>query len=230
MLQSGGIIFFVRRQVGGSPDLSVPQIELDPKDLDPKYDYDLRHQKDDGHSYVRGKFYYHRPYGWTRYGIKVLGRSEYEGNDWLGPDGIRTETDDKEWAVSYHGTEDRVVQKIIEPKGGLKPGSRNLYGKGVYSSPSIKIASDFATPFTHNGKRYKVLLQNRVNSKGYVVRKMYTHDHSCKDKDYPEENRLVIIEFIDRGADQYWITPHNNPRPNDGVYDIRPYGILIKEV
>lgn len=89
---------------------------------------------------------------------------------------------------------DRVV---IEPKGGLKPGSCNLYGKGVYSSPPIKIASDFATPFTHNGKDYKVLLQNRMNSEGYVVHRMYTGDHSHDGKPYPEENHLVIIEFID---------------------------------
>lgn len=43
---------------------------------------------------------------------------------------------------------------------------------------------------------------------------------------FPEEFHLVMIKFSDR--DEYWITPHNDPK--NGVYDIHPYGILIKEL
>ena len=99
------------------------------RDLDPSYNCDFTNRNDDGKSYTRGKYPgtarsgragklipYHRPYGWKRYALKVLGRLEYGGDDWLGPNGIRTETDNLEWPVSYHGTWNWYVPDIVQNK------------------------------------------------------------------------------------------------------------------
>ena len=43
-------------------------------------------------------------------------------------------------------------------------GKRLKYGKGIYSSPSIKVAEDYANNFesSTNNKNYGVVIQNRV--------------------------------------------------------------------
>ena len=54
------------------------------------------------------------------------------------------------------------AKKISE--GGYKAGPRKLYGKGVYSSPSLVMVGElYAATFQHEGNTYKVALQNRVN-------------------------------------------------------------------
>lgn len=195
-----GIIFLVVLVRGGGP-----AFQLDPDDLAPRFDYDFTNQKDDGQTYMRGKFEYRRPYGWRRYAIKVLGRREYGGDGWLGPGGIRTQTDGSEWPVSYHGTSMESAKKII--KEGVKVGHRARFDKGVYSSPSIHVAEGYSSTFDHGGKRYKVILQNRVN---------------------PTDGHLTIIDASRTGAGgDYWISPKNDPAR--GVHDVRPYNILIKE-
>ena len=99
---------------------------------------------------MRGGHQYHRPYGWNRIAVKVVSKFGY--NEWLGPNGIRTEGAPNEWAVSYHGTAIENADKII--KEGFKPGPRQLYGKGVYSSPSIEmVGNQYAQPFDHKDKR-----------------------------------------------------------------------------
>ena len=210
-------------------------------DLDPHYDHDFTDEKDNGQTYVRGKYPdtagsdwagkpipYYRPYGWKRYALKVHGRQEYGGNDWIGADGIRTETDGKEWPVSYHGTMAQYVPDIVpnEKGQGLKPGSNNVYGVGVYSTPFIATAEAYATSFEHDGKRCKVVLQNRLTAKGCHIYASGDSGYPDIDHIFPEEFHLVMIKFSDR--DEYWITPHSDPK--NGVYDIRPYGILIKEL
>ena len=98
--------------------------------------------------------------------LKSLGgRNNYYGGDgWLGPNGIRTETDNSEWPVSYHGTQNWYAPDIVQNKEGegLHPGSKNVYGIGVYSSPFTKTPSgkSYAEPFSHEGKKYQVVLQN----------------------------------------------------------------------
>ena len=46
--------------------------------------------------FTRGGVEYHRPCGWMRYAIKVLGK--YEDDIWLG-----SNNNPNEWPVSYHG-------------------------------------------------------------------------------------------------------------------------------
>lgn len=183
--------------------------QLDPDELAPSYDYDFTNRINDGKVYVRGGYVYHRPYGWRRFALNVTGRPEYGGrDDWLGPNGIRTESTSNEWPVTYHGTYMTNVKGIVED--GLVAGWREKFGPGVYSSPSIDMVGEiYAQKFDYKGTQYKVVLQNRVNP--------------------AKPDHLKIIDKKDTkvGAD-YWISPLQDP--SRGVYDIRPYGILVRQV
>lgn len=190
-----GVIFLVVLVRGGGD----PVVELDPEDLAPEYDYDFTNQKDDGQTYMRGKYEYRRPYGWKRYAIRVLGRGEYGGDEWLGPGGMRTQTDGIEWPVSYHGTSMESAKSIA--KEGYRIGSRDMYGKAVYSSPYIDVAKGYASCFTFENINYRVILQNRVNP-----------------------DRLTIVS---RSSGDYWLSPANNP--DTGTHDVRPYNLLLQK-
>ena len=171
-------------------------------ELDPDYDYDFTDVKGDRKRYMRGGFEYKRPYGWKRIGIKVVGR--YADDKWLGPNGIRTDQARREWPVSYHGTNMSGAKMIL--KQGYKPGPRALYGKGIYTSPSLEMVEKYyAQEFTHKGKTYKMVLQNRVSP--------------------DRRNRsLEIIPASQTGAGaDYWLSPACTD-------DVRPYGVLIREV
>jgi len=114
---------------------------LDPSELAPNYDYDFTNKVDDGRTYKRGDFVYHRPYRWKRFALNVRGRPEYGGDDtWLGPNGIRTGTTAGEWPVSYHGTYVGHVPGIVDE--GYEIGPRDAHGPGVYSSPSITMVGE----------------------------------------------------------------------------------------
>ena len=134
---------------------------LDLKYLDPSFDYDFTKMTDDGTKYERGGYTYHRPYGWKRLAINVLGK--YNNDDWL----VNTEKSEGEWAVSYHGTNKEAFNPISEQ--GFKIGPRELHGKGVYSSPKIKVAQWYSSKFTYKGVEYNGILQNRVNPAGIRI-------------------------------------------------------------
>lgn len=170
---------------------------LNADELDPIYDFDFSNVDDDGETYMRGGFMYQRPYGWKRLAIKVVGK--YENDDWLGPDGIRTEQATGEWPVSYHGTDIlRASQTVLV---GFEPGSIARYGKGIYTSPSLEMVEKFyAQEFTHEGKSYKIVLQNRVNPNG-----------------------LQVIPASQTGVGgDFWLSQRGD--------DVRAYGVLIREV
>ena len=192
-IPNGGTIFLIIKLRGGGP-----QYQLDLNELAPSFDYDFTKASDDGKKYMRGKFQYHRPYGWYRYALNVLGK--YESDVWLGPGGIRTETSSSEWPVSYHGTNMKSAKSIAKEGFLLGKSHRFMYGKGIYSSPYLHVARDYAQKFEYQGRSHEILLQNRVN---------------------PAEGHLVIA----RNGD-YWICPKQDPSSN--VHDIRPYGILVR--
>ena len=197
-ISSAATISWVPCLQGRGPSLSY---FFDPKEFDFKYDFDFSKMKDDGKIYMRGGFEYKRPYGWKRFGIKVKGK--YEDDIWLGPKGIRTAQAPGEWPVSYHGTNVSNARKIVET--GFKPGPRALYGKGIYTSPSLEmIEQRYAQEFTHNGKTYKLVLQNRVN---------------------PDHLQVIPASKTLAGAD-YWLFPE---RDEPWKVDVRPYGVLIRE-
>lgn len=170
-------------------------------ELAPEFDYDLTDVRDDGQVYMRGGFEYKRPYGWNRFAVRVLKR--YENDDWLGPNGIRTSEASGEWPVSYHGTNMNSAEKIV--KEGYKPGPGAAFGKGIYTSPSLEMVERvYAQEFPYDGKRYKIAFQNRVN---------------------PDPNghlQIIIASQTGAGA-EYWLSPKDND-------DVRPYGLLLREV
>lgn len=206
-------------------DDATSKFVLDPSELAPSYDYDFTSRRDDGKTYKRGDFVYHRPYGWKRFAINVQRRPEYGGDDtWLGPNGIRTETSAGEWPVSYHGTYAESVSHIVDE--GYKKGPRQLHGPGVYCSPSLQMVGErYAQTFSFKGKNYKVALQNRVNPANWAQQK----ESKPPTPDPYADRTFVIIrkELASVGAD-YWRCPRHDP--NRGIYDIRPYGILIREI
>ena len=176
------------------------ELTVSTDELDPKFDIDFTYVKDDGQRYMRGGFDYKRPYGWQRFAVRALGR--YENDEWLGPDGIRTSQASGEWPVSFHGTNVSSAGKIV--KEGYKPGSGAKFGRGIYTSPSLEMVERlYAQEFPYNGKRYKIAFQNRVN---------------------PDLNgHLVIISASETGVGaDYWVSPKDD--------DVRPYGLLIREV
>ncbi|XP_063068738.1 uncharacterized protein LOC134460216 isoform X2 [Engraulis encrasicolus] len=181
------------------------ELHIDEEEFfDSKYDYDFRDLTDTT-ACVRGNEPYKRPAGWYRVALRV--RWKYpDGNTWLGPEGWRSRSAWGEWPVSFHGTSIDGAKGIIQE--GYRAGDGN-YGRGVYSTPDIEMAEDYAAIFTSKktGQTYKVVLQNRVNRRYREI---------CERPDYwlvpvpegtsPEEERDIVGRAI------------------------RPYGLLFKEV
>ena len=119
---------------------------IDPSLLDEKFDYDFTSVRDDRKKYYRGGNRYYPPYGWKRYGLNVLGK--YDDDAWLGEYRNCTESTPGEWPLAYHGLKDHSVWPSIA-RGGYDLGrsKRALFGKGIYSTPSIDVAEQFAEPF-----------------------------------------------------------------------------------
>ena len=136
----------------------------------------------------RGGEEYIPPIGWVGYGLKVL--DVYEDNIWLGMNNIKGE-----WCVAYHGVGDgQPSEKVIKDagliyKGGFKSSHRNTQanvedkrhpgktcGYGVYCSPDIAYAEDYAGKTEFNGEKYKVVLMLRINP-----------DKIRQSKDFPKE-------------------------------------------
>ena len=161
----------------------VPTYYVDDSLMDPKFDYDFTKQADDGKKYYRGGYEYQRPYGWKRYAIKVMGR--FENDNWLGEKGERFHSSEDEWPVSYHGTGESASGSIAQDGYSLSKGKRILYGRGIYSSPSIQVAAKYAQVFKHKGKKYKLVFQNRI----------------C-----PTD--LKILDAQTTGVGEYWLQPH----------------------
>ena len=60
-----------------------------------------------------------------------------------------------------------------------------MYGRGIYSTPSIQDAAVYAQVFKHKRKKYKLMFQNRV----------------C-----PTD--LKILDAQTTGVREYWLQPH----------------------
>ncbi|XP_073708640.1 uncharacterized protein [Garra rufa] len=173
--------------------------------FDPPFDYDFRYTSDNSIC-MRGNERYKRPCGWYRFALKVLNKYP-DGNTWLGTDGWRSHSMAGEWPVSYHGTSVEGATGIIKSHYTAGPGQ--LYGRGIYSTYDIDQASGYSREFTSkkNGKKYRVLLQNRINPEKRKV---------CDRPDY------WLIE----------VPEGTSPAVEKEIVEksIRPYGILLKEV
>ncbi|CAG8619927.1 1216_t:CDS:2 [Funneliformis mosseae] len=159
---------------------------IHPNLLDPRFDFDFTNVNDHGKTFMRGSFEYKRPCGWKRIALNVL--DKYENNLWLGVGGNRrshfTNSVTNEWPVSYHGTAEHNFKSIAQDGYLLCKGKRFRFGRGIYSTPDIDVASRYATKYTFNGEQYLVVFQNRVNP-----------------------NNLVRISKSETGIGEYWISP-----------------------
>ncbi|XP_067314390.1 uncharacterized protein [Pseudorasbora parva] len=173
--------------------------------FEPRFDYDFTHLHDKSVC-MRGSEPYTRPCGWYRFALKVLDKYP-DGNAWLGTDGWRSHSVAGEWPVSYHGTSVQGATGIVTTH--YTAGPRQLYGRGIYSTYDIDQASGYSKEFTSKktGKRYRVLMQNRINPN---MRKV------CQRTDY----WLIEIPDGTSAAKEKEIVEKS----------IRPYGILLKEV
>lgn len=206
-------------------DVTETEFGLEEDDLAPEYDYDFTHVQD-SEKFYRGGLEYTRPCGWMRFALRVKGRSEYHGNDtWIGPPGYRTESAPGEWPVSYHGTSAEACGGIQKDGYDPKKSNRQLFGPGIYYSPDLQKVSEYryTQKFECHGKYYEVALQNRVNpeKKGYQDK---------KDPGNPDRFRDCSMVIISPSISpfQYWRCPRQDP--DEGIYDIRPYGILIRKI
>ena len=131
----------------------------------------------------RGGEIYIPPMEWIGYGLRVMDVYDNGNNEWLD-----YHNKPNEWAVAYHGigkpnnTEAEKITNLIikggDYKNGLFIGSKfgqsrkndpdirhpkQLVGEGVYCTPDIKIAEQYAgSSSIVNGKRYKMVFMMRV--------------------------------------------------------------------
>ncbi|CAB5207175.1 unnamed protein product [Rhizophagus irregularis] len=181
-------IHLVLRLTGGGPS-STTALYIQPDQLAPRFDYDFTNVNDNGKAFMRGNFEYKRPCGWKRVALNVL--DKYENNIWLGVRGDRkslTDSVHNEWPVSYHGTASHNCKSIAEDGYLLCKSKRFAFGHGIYSTPDIDVASKYAAKFTHEGDRYQVVFQNRIN-----------------------QTNLVRVSKEETRVGEYWISP-------DGIY------------
>lgn len=175
--------------------------------FDPRYDCDYSNSSVSAQCW-RGGEKYERPVGWYRIALKVKGKYP-DGDDWLGSDGWRNHSVRGEWPVSYHGTTLDGAKGIIESH--YKAGEREKYGRGIYSTPHLRVAEfeEFARTFTSRttGRKYKVILQNRINPIARYI---------CPFSDYW---LIPVPRGTSRGVEKCIVE-----------FSIRPYGILIREV
>lgn len=184
---------------------SVPTgtVILPPSLLDEQYHYDFTNVSDIGVKFYRGGSIYNRPCGWQRYAFKLDGK--YSDDIWLKGRSRRADqysSAEDEWPVSYHGTSLNNGLNIAEEGFDLSKGKRFLHGHGIYSTPDINVAMQYAVKtgeIGRNRKKYKVIIQNRVNP----------------------ENLLKVDKAV-TGVGEYWISPDGD--------DIRPYGFCVKEI
>ncbi|KAF0396190.1 ubiquitin domain-containing protein [Gigaspora margarita] len=147
-IKQNDTIHVYRKIIGGAFDYFVLTNDY----LDPIYDNDFTNQRG-GWTFKRGNEPYKPPYGWKRFAINI---KRYGDNKWLG-------TDRNSWPVSFHGTGKEAAENIAKDGFDLLKGRHFAHGKGIYSSPDVKVAERYAKRFFHQNYEYKVILQNRVN-------------------------------------------------------------------
>ena len=185
--------------VGQSIPRQYPRrpIEVDPRCLSPEFDCDFTNIRDGGIKFHRGDHPYERPCGSYRVALKVVNKFGND-NSWLGMTGNAP----GEWPVSYHGTGKHNASSITEEGYQLSQGRRFAYGRGIYSTPELAVALQYATSFEHENTSYKCILQNRVNP-----------------------NYFTVIPRAQNGVGTYWLS--GSVKAVDESEFIRPYGLCL---
>ncbi|KAN0028485.1 hypothetical protein ACTFIV_010330 [Dictyostelium citrinum] len=172
-IQKESTLHLVLRLRGGSPSI----LYIDEKYFSPKFNYDFT-KIIDVKQFFRGSEIYVRPCGWMRYALNVTKLLDND-DKWLGCNNV-----EGEWPVSYHGTGKDGSKSIAEKGYDLSKGKRFKFGHGVYSTPSVECAERYARSFEHEGIKYLVVFQNRVNPK-----------------------TLIKIPRSKTGDEEYWVSP-----------------------
>ncbi|RIA90197.1 hypothetical protein C1645_805894 [Glomus cerebriforme] len=184
-IKQGDNLHISLRLLGGNFDMEYCVINnfcvIEKNFLDPSYDFDFTHLRDEGETHIRGNHLYKRPYGWNRIALNVKKYNFDSDYKWLGHVG----NSPYEWPVSYHGTKKDSVNSIADNGYLLEKGTRFKFGRGIYSTPEVHTAEKYATDFEYDGEKYKVVFQNRVNTVGLGKRKdgNYTYWLTPKEKD-----------------------------------------------
>ena len=182
--------------------LSGP-LTLHSDSLAPHLDYDFTNIVDTGKVFTRGNYHYERPCGSKRIALNVAGKYGYDDR-WLGMTG----NDPEEWPVSYHGTGKHNAMSIVEEGFKLSKGDRFKFGRGIYSTPELEVAKLYASEFEHEGQKYCVLFQNRVNPK-----------------------YLTIFTEAETEVGTYWLSSKGPDDTDETMSElIRPYGVCIFKV
>ncbi|XP_017296919.3 uncharacterized protein LOC108251215 [Kryptolebias marmoratus] len=198
----------------GSGESLQHTVKINPQEFfHSQYDYDFTNIRDGDKKFLRGNEKYIRPCGWNRVALRVLQKYS-DGDSWLG-------TGNDAWPVSYQGKRmDGSLGIILSHDGPpndepsfLEAGCASLVreetrGRGVYSTPDIKMAETYCKTFTSkvDGKNYKVLLQNRINPK---------NRKTCNRED-------IWLVYIPDGR--------NDVQTRAIVQEsLRPYGLLLKQ-
>jgi hypothetical protein len=94
---------------------------------------------------------------------------------------------------------------IVEEGFKLSKGDRFKFGKGIYSTPELEVAKLYANEFEHQGQKYFVLFQNRVN---------------------PKYLKVISKEETEIGT--YWLSSKGSDDTDDVMSElIRPYAVCI---
>ena len=116
---------------------------------------------------------YDPPLGFMGFGLNILNKYDGGDNTWLGMKNV-----EGEWYIAYHGTRLEFVENIINK--GFGAGYRQAYefddninelsksqyikcGRGVYCTPKINKAEEYAAEFIMKNSKYKLVFMCRVN-------------------------------------------------------------------
>ena len=151
--------------------ICYPSASLLHKEMfDLSHNIDFTWLTDDGQIFKRGNFVYKRPYGWNRIAFAV--KDKYEDNKWLGEDPgddyNRTNGLKDEWPVAYQGNRVLLFKNMLKTEKSNK-GKRSQFEMGVYSSPDPCVAEESAAVFTFKSRKFKVMVQSRVNMNDTAV-------------------------------------------------------------
>ena len=142
---------------------------LDKEMFDSSKNCDFTWLQDDGQIFKRGNHVYQRPYGWNRIAFNV--KNKYDDNRWLGEDPgsdfERSEGLKDEWPMAYHGKVKLLFTTLnTEDSNSSK---RSELVRGIYSCPDPKVAEQSAPVFTYKSRKFKVMIQSRVNMNDTLI-------------------------------------------------------------
>ena len=112
---------------------------------------------------------YNLPFGWNRIALNVV--DKYDDNKWLGgdpgTDQFRINGLKDEWPVAYHGKREPLHDILISEESTQARKCR--MEMGFYTAPDPSVAEDFAPIFTFKSRKFKVMIQSRVNMNDTLV-------------------------------------------------------------